>query len=323
MKRTQVCVTGANGFIGRRLVDALFHQGYSVRVLTRRPDCLFPDGVQVVMGDLTLPDCPLDQFLMGCEVVFHCAGEIRDVAAMKLLHIDGTQRLLQAVLKEAERRGQAIHFVQLSSVGAYGAPQGAPNADRIVTEDTPTRPLGEYEVTKTQSDELVIQASEHGLMSYTILRPSNIFGADMPNQSLRGLISMVKRGVFFYIGKSGAVATYVHVDDVVAALLKCAFEPNAKGRTYNFSNDCLLEDLIKCIASTLGVRLPRVRIPESLIRTAVGFFEGRVNIPLTQSRIDALVNKTRYPADKIELELGFRFSRPMPAAIEDLIKEGA
>lgn len=323
MKCLQICVTGANGFIGRRLVDALTRQGHAVRVLSRRSDCPVPDGIRVVRGDLSSVDCPLDQLLDGCEVVFHCAGEIRDVAAMKSLHVDGTQRLLQAVLKEAADRGQAIHFVQLSSVGAYGPPQGVPNADRIVTEDTPTRPLGEYEVTKTQSDELVVQASERGLMSCSIIRPSNVLGADMPSQSLRGLISMVKRGLFFYIGKPGAVATYVHVDDVVAALLKCAFEPKARGQTYNLSNDCLLEDLIKYIASVLGVRLPRIRIPESLIRTTVGLFEGRANIPLTQSRIDALVNKTRYPADKIVFELGFRFSKPMPAAIEDLVKEGA
>ena len=323
MRGLRICLTGANGFIGRRLVAALSRQGHAIRVLSRRSDCLLFDGIHVVKGDLTSVDCPFDQFLEGCEVVVHCAGEIRDVAAMKSLHVDGTHRLLQAVLHEAAQRGQTIHWVQLSSVGAYGPPPGAAHTDRIVTEDTSTRPFGEYEVTKTQSDELVVQASERGLMSRSILRPSNVFGSDMPNQSLRGLIRMVKRGLFFYIGRPGAVANYVHVDDVVIALMKCAFEPKARGQIYNLSNDCLLEDLIKCTASILKVHRPRMRITEPLIRTAVGLFEGRVNIPLTQSRIDALVNKTRYPADKIVSELDFIFSKPMPAAIEDLIKKDA
>ena len=134
---------------------------------------------------------------------------------------------------------------------------------------------------------------------------------------------MVKRGLFFYIGQPGAVATYVHVDDVAAALMKCAFEPKARGQIYNLSNDCPLEDLIKCIALLLGVRSPRIRIPESLVRNAVGLFEGRVNIPLTQSRIDSLVNKTHYLSDKIISELGFRFTKSMPASGEELIKKSS
>ena len=319
----QACVTGANGFIGQSLVDTLYRQGLSIRVLTRRSDCVFPDGIQVVRGDLTSPDCPVDQFLTGCEVIFHCAGEIRDVATMQLLHIDGTQRLLQATLKEAAQSGQTIHWVQLSSVGAYGPQQGGARTNRIVTEDTHPCPVGEYEATKAKADELVMQASEGGLMTYSIVRPSNVFGATMPNQSLRGLISMVKRGLFFYIGQPGAVATYVHVDDVAAALMKCAFEPKARGQIYNLSNDCPLEDLIKCIALLLGVRSPQIRIPESLIRNAVGLFEGRVNIPLTQSRIDSLVNKTHYLSDKIISELGFRFTKSMPASVEELIKKSS
>lgn len=317
----QACVTGANGFIGKSLVDALYRQGFTVKVLTRRSGCEFQDGIQVVRGDLSTPDCPLARFLSGCEVLFHCAGEIRDVAAMQLLHIHGTQRLLQAALQESAQTGKKIHWVQLSSVGAYGPPQGTASNGRTVTEDTPTRPVGEYEVTKAKADELVLQASEDGVMTYSIVRPSNVFGPKMSNQSLRGLIEMVQRGLFFYVGRHGAVATYVHVDDVVVALMKCAVEPKAKNRIYNLSSDCLLEDLIKHIASSLGVRLPWLRIPESLIRTAVGLVEGWVRIPLSQSRTNALVNRTRYPADRIVSELGFNFSRPLPAAIEDFAKE--
>lgn len=321
MKGKQVCVTGANGFIGRHLVDALSQQGYSIRVLTRRPDCLFPSCIQVVLGDLTTLGCQLDQFLEGCEILFHCAGEIRDVGAMQLLHVDGTHHLLQAVLRVSTKTEQKVHWVQLSSVGVYGSSFGPAKTYHLVTEDTQLRPVGEYEITKARADELVVQASDGVKMTYSIVRPSNVLGVGMPNQSLRDLISMVKRGLFFYIGKPGAVAPYVHVDDVVSALMKCAFEPKAKGQTYNLSNDCLLEDLIKCIASLLGVRSPQIRVPESLMRVAVGLFEGRVNIPLTQSRIDALVNKTRYPDDKIVSELGFKFSMPIPAAIEDLVNE--
>jgi nucleoside-diphosphate-sugar epimerase len=321
MIRLNICVTGATGFIGRRLVDVLSRQGHDVSVLSRRSDCRVPDGVRVVRGDLTSSDCRLSSFLARCDLVFHCAGDLRDVRGMRALHVKGTQRLLSAVLEEIEHRGQKIHFVQLSSVGAYGPHQAGSSVDRIVTEDTVTWPVGEYEVTKTQADELVVAACRGDLFTYSILRPSNVIGPEMPNQSLRGLISMVRRGLFFYIGKPGAVATYVHVDDVVAALIKCGIDPRARGQIYNLSSDCLLQDLVNYIADSVSVSSPPIRIPEAFIRTVVRLFDGWVNMPLTSSRIDALVCKTRYPADKIMSDLGFRFVKPLPNAIDELIKE--
>lgn len=320
MKMRRICVTGANGFIGRYLVDELSRQGHQITVLTRRPNSIFPAGVQVIQGDLVLPDCSLAEFVRGCEVLFHCAGEVRDVPSMYRLHVDGTQRLLQAVLNEHEQRRQELHWVQLSSVGVYGPSRGPANTERIVTENSPQLPVGEYEVTKAKADALVAQACIGGGITCSTLRPSNVLGPGMTNQSFRGLIRMVKRGLFFYIGKPGVVATYVHVDDVVAALMDCAFEPAAKGQIYNLSSDCLLDEMIDYIASKLDVRAPWLRTPELLTRTAVNLLEGWVRVPLSHSRIDALVSRTRYPADKIVSELGFNFSKAMPEAIDDLIR---
>ena len=319
MKRMQVCVTGANGFIGRCLVDALSRQGYSIRVLTRRPVCLFPDGVQVIVGDLTSPDCPLDQFLEGCEVIFHCAGEIHDVAAMRLLHINGTQWLLKAVLKKSIQTGKKIHWVQLSSVGAYGSPHGPAKTDRIVTENTSPRPVGEYEVTKTRADDLVIKASESGLMTYSIVRPSNVFGAKMTNQSLFKMIAMIDCGLFFYIGKPGASANYVHVDNVVEGLISCGTQLAARGKVYNLSDQCMLEYFVGVIATNLGRTAPQKRIPEIIARLA-GMTLGRLpGFPLTQARIDALVNRSIYPISHIQNELGYRYVISMEDGLRELV----
>lgn len=301
----KVAITGASGFIGRRLADALAAHGCTVNVLSRTLQPRLGAGMEVMTGDLTSPECPLDQFVYDCEVVFHCAGEIRNTAAMRLLHVHGTQRLLQAVLKEAARRGCKIHWVQLSSVGAYGPPQGKANAERIVTEDTPLLPVGEYEVTKVLSDELVIRSSASHLLSYSIVRPSIVMGAGMPNKSLRALGEMVRKGLFFYIGRPGAIAPYVHVDDVAAVLRLCGTDPRGKGKVFNVSNDCRLEEMIGGMASALGVRRPRLRLPEAMVRTVARAAAGVVSIPLTPERINALVARTRYPHDKLEQELGF------------------
>jgi nucleoside-diphosphate-sugar epimerase len=321
MNYMQVCVTGANGFIGRYLVGALSHQGHSVRVLTRQDGNIFPADVEVVKGDLTSSDCPLDGFLRDCEILFHCAGEIRDHTVMRLLHVEGTKRLIQAQLREHLRAGRRMHWVQLSSVGAYGPPIGRPQTDRVITEQTTENPVNEYEITKTISDELVMHASKSGAMTYAVLRPSNVFGARTTNQSLRRLIEMVKRGLFFYVGKPGAVVTYVHVDDVVAALIVCGVVPRAKGQIYNLSYDCELEVFINHIASQLRVRRPSLRIPGPLIQVPLSLLSNLLKSLIRMPSLNVLVLRTRYPTKKIETELGFKFSRPLPAGVKDLVRE--
>jgi len=315
-----VAVTGASGFIGRRLVDALNQQGHAIRILTRRAECPFPAEISVV-GDLTLADCPCRKLVAGCDVVFHCAGELRNRSAMRLLHVDGTRRLLQAARREADERARPIHWVQLSSVGAYGPPEGKRQRERVVTEETLTRPSGEYEVTKTQSDEMVMQASTPGVISCSIVRPSNVMAADMPNGSLRSLGAVIRKGQFFYIGCHGAVATYVHVDDVVTVLRLCGSDDRAKGQIFNVSNDCLLEELVGQIARCMGVRRPWLRLPEPLVRMVAGCADRVMRSPLTQSRIDALVARTRYPHVKLERVLGFRPQISVPDAIGETLRE--
>jgi nucleoside-diphosphate-sugar epimerase len=321
MNYMQVCVTGANGFIGRYLVGALSHQGHTVRVLTRRGGNVFPSDVEVVQGDLISLDCPFDQFLHDCEVLFHCAGEIHDPKVMRLLHVEGTKRLIQAQLREHSRKGRRMHWVQLSSVGAYGPPLGQPQADRVITEQTTVSPVNEYEITKTISDELVIQASRSGAMTYSVLRPSNVFGTRTTNQSLRRLIEIVRRGLFFYVGRPGAVVTYVHVDDVVSALMVCGVMPRAKGQIYNLSCDCELEVFINHIASQLRVRRPSLRIPAPLIQVPISLLSNLLESFIKIPSLNVLLLRTRYPSKKIETELEFKFSKPLPAGVEDLVRE--
>lgn len=312
-----VLVTGATGFIGRALVTHLDCLGYSIKVLSRWSGGIFASGVQVIHGDLLEPSSLPSDLFSGIDVVFHCAGELGNPCAMRRLHVGGTANLLNLVADESDP-SDPIRWVQLSSVGAYG-PGARSCLERAVTERTVENPRGEYEITKTDADHLVLKASVERRIALTILRPSNVFGPDMPNRSLHGLLRAVRRGLFFYIGSRGAISTYVHVDDVVRALVVCASSPNAIGKIYNLSNDCPLSELVNAVADSYGRNRPRLVVPESLVRLLTYVFERRSFWPLTPSRIDALVSRTRYPADLIRRELGFEFSRPVPVSALELL----
>jgi nucleoside-diphosphate-sugar epimerase len=318
MSRKIICITGATGFIGNHLINRISNKKYSIRVLTRNLNHEFPDNTEVFFGDLTFFDYRLKLFLDNCSILINCAGEIHNPSIMSSLHVGGVLNLLKAISEDLYRIGPPLHWVQLSSVGAYG-PQVSKGLDRLVNEVTPQYPVGEYEITKKIADDLVMKANNEGVITCSILRPTNVFGKGMRNQSLNGLIRVIEKGFFFYIGKPGAISSYVHVDDVVEGIISCAFNPMAKGKTFILSADCMLEDLVLRIASTLGKSAPSLRLPEPLVRRFVQHAKWLNLLPLTSSRIDALTCRTRYSSHRIFSDLDFSLSRPMPNSIVDLI----
>lgn len=307
-----VAVTGGTGFIGRALVARHLGQGDSVRLLSRRRagETGMPDTVKTHPGDLSAGATDLLPFVDGADVLYHCAGEILDPARMRALHVDGTGRLAAAAA------GRIGHWVQLSSVGAYG-----PRSAGVVTEDSALEPVGIYERTKAESDRLVSEASEKGAFSVTILRPSILFGPRMPNRSLFQMISMIDRGRFFFIGRSGASANYIHVDNVVEGLVRCGSMPEARGRSYNLSDHRTLEEFVSAIADALGKPAPTLKLPEIPVRIAARIFGRIPGFPLTEHRLNALVNRTVYPAARIRSELGYAHPVSMEEGLRQLVRE--
>ena len=248
------------------------------------------------------------KFLDGVDVLFHCAGEISNTHQMERLHVEGTRRLIGAA------SGRVRHWVQLSSTGAFG-----PHRHGDITEVDSLNPVGTYEISKVASDHLVIQASGEGSFTHSIVRPSIVFGGEMPNRSLFSMLRMIERRMFFFIGKPGASANYVHVDNVVHALMLCGFSPRSFGKSFNLSDYMTIEDFVYSMAVALGVSPPTKRLPERFVRF-VSRLLGRVpGFPLTASRVDALTSFVRFPIDYIQEELGYHHPVTMSAGIADLV----
>lgn len=298
-----ICVTGGSGFVGSKLVENLNSKGYQIKLLTRKSRS---DNKNLFfISDLTNQKLSLSDFLNSANLIFHCAGEINNEPLMRELHVKGTQKLLMEINHEITKTGNSLHFVQLSSCGSYGSPINA-NQRRVITEDSPCLPTGEYEVTKTLSDELVIEyGKKQPLFSYTILRPTCVIGETMPNNSLRSLVRIIKKGLFFYISTNKSIASYIHVDDVVDALVICGTDPRAKNQIFNISNDCELNQIIESIRKKSPAIKAPICIPELPIRLLASLTKPFQNT-LTQSRIDALVSKTTYPVKKMYDVLGYK-----------------
>lgn len=296
-------------------MNHLLAHSFSIRMLTRK-SAVDTEQKEHFYADLTNKKTPLAGLFKDIDLIYHCAGEVKNPDLMHVLHVDGTIRLLEELSREIKVAKKPVHWVQLSSVGAYGPPSGAPDELRVVTEETPHAPTGVYEVTKTISDELVMKFAEtEPLFSYTILRPSNVIGPTMTNQSLRSLVNMIKKRLFFYIGSRSAVATYIHVDDVVDALIHCGNDLRARGQVFNLSNDCMLSAIVDAVANASGFKQLKICMPERPLRLFVKLVTRVKKIPLTQERIDALVRHTYYPSSKIKNLLGFTPKHDIPSTV--------
>ena len=312
----KVLVTGGSGFVGKELIKKLVEQNFNIKAITRHAERKFPNGVEVVLGDLAC-ESNFDSIADGCNIVFHCAGEVKDEKKMRKLHIDGTKLLLRSVINSIRKEGTPKHWVQLSSVGAYGPPEISGLA-RVVTEKTTENPVGEYEITKTLADNLITEVNDE-LFTYTILRPSNIVGLEMPNSSFKSLLSAIRKKYFFYIGSRVAIATYIHVNDVVDALITCAINKKAQNEIFNLSNDCKLSEIVSALSIASKTSSYRICLNERFVRLLSNITPSFIKIPLTPNRIDSLVAQTHYSNLKISKILDFIPSTSIPKFSVDFI----
>ena len=296
-------ITGGTGFVGEALADRLVHKGHEVKVLTRNPS-YEREGITSFVGDLVHESSELNSFVQDVDVLFHCCGELNDTTKMRSLHVDGTKKLILAAT------GNVGRWVQLSSVGVYGRCRSG-----LITEEFLESPMGEYEQTKAMSDHLV-ESSE---IPSTILRPSIVFGHRMPNQSLLQLIRAISSKRFFYIGKHHAILNYVHIDDVVHALMLCGADERAIGNTYISSQSVYLQQLVQTTLDCQQLQQTFRRISEPLARIFASLLGWTKNFPLTTGRVDALTGRCIYDSSKIQGELKFEFGRSLEEQLQSFV----
>ncbi|MEZ0184330.1 NAD-dependent epimerase/dehydratase family protein [Flavobacterium oncorhynchi] len=303
----KVAITGATGFIGKLLVSKHIKLGNEVRILSRKENLDLEnfDKVQVFKGDLNDKETLLS-FVDNVDVVYHCAAEIKDESLMSVTNVEGTKNLIDV------SKHKIKHWIQLSSTGVYG-----PVRTGTVKEDQPYSPVNEYERTKLISDELVIEAGEKEFFTYTLVRPSNVFGFQMTNQSIFQLVKSIDKGLYFFIGSKGSSANYVPVENVIEVLYLTAINPASKNQIYIISSWITIENFISTIAKTLNKNAPKLRVPIEFVKFLARLTSFIPKNPLTVTRVDALSNRAIYDTSKVEKELNYK---PVVTIEETIVK---
>lgn len=253
-------VTGANGFVGSHLVDALLDRGDRVVCLARLTSNLrWIEGKPVTFawGDVTEPDT-LPEAVREADYVFHAAGVVRarNPADYAEVNHRGTVNLLEACKTSASRLRRLVLVSSLAAAGP--APGGRP-----LTESDSPRPVSLYGQSKLQGE----HAAERyqNTLPIVMVRPPVVYGPRDPGTL--PIFRMVRRHIQPRPGAPRRVSV-IYVHDLVQGLLLAAERPEAAGRTYFMAHDapCTIPEFARFVARALRVWTVPVPAPVWALR---------------------------------------------------------
>ena len=208
-----VLMTGASGFMGRYLRDALENKDYSI-VILGRSNCKKAMHIQ---ADLTKPrNLSLED--LNIKYVVHAAGKAHIVPKTKAenvsfhqVNVEGTKNLLDALSKLPDTPKA---FVLISSVAVYGLSSGT-----MINEDHPLEASDPYGRSKILAETFVSQWGREVGVPITILRLPLVAGINPPG-NLGDMIRAIKRGSYFTIGDGSVRRSWVWAADVAGVIPK-------------------------------------------------------------------------------------------------------
>lgn len=268
----QVLVTGADGFIGSHLTEALLARGYRVRALAQYnsfnnwgwlEEIAPREGLEVVCGDVRDPDF-CRELCRGMDTVYHLAALIAIPFSYQApdsyvdTNIKGTLNMLQGARDAAVRR-----IVVTSTSEVYGTAREVP-----IPETHPRQPQSPYSATKIAADAMAKSFYNAFDLPVVIARPFNTYG---PRQSARAFIPTVitqiaagKRRIM--LGDLRPTRDFNYVTDTARGFITLAETPGIEGREINIatSTEISMGETAATIAREMGVEIEIVTDPQRL-----------------------------------------------------------
>lgn len=262
---TKILVTGADGFIGSHLTEALVRAGHDVRAfvfynsfnswgwLDHSPEEI-KKSLDVFAGDIRDPH-GVRAAMQGCDVVLHLAALIAIPYSYHSpdtyvdTNIKGTLNVVQAA-----REMEVSRVVCTSTSEVYGTARFAP-----ITEDHPLQPQSPYSASKIGADNIALSFYNSFDTPVTILRPFNTFG---PRQSARAVIPTVIGQIAsgarkISLGALHPTRDFSYVKDTVQGFISAAFAKGIEGEVINTGSghEISIGDLANAIAEVMGTEI--------------------------------------------------------------------
>lgn len=305
-----ILITGATGFIAGHLMPRLLNSGWRISAAVRNNSHQLPANVSAVTIGNIDGTTNWHHALSGIDVVVHLAARahiLQDRASNPeaeffKVNTEGTANLVkQAILAGVK------HFVFISSIGAVTT-----LSDQPITENSLCQPDTPYGRSKLQAEQALISLASQSSMSWTILRPTLVYGAGNPGNMER-LIKLVHRGLPLPLGLVRNRRSLIFVGNLVDAIATTLTHPKATNQIFLVSDgqDLSTPQLIQKLAYNLGQPYKVLPVPPSLLKL-VGYLGDTVQklskrpIPLNTSTIDRLLGSLFVDISHIQTTLNWQ-----------------
>lgn len=302
-----VLVTGATGFIGSNLVEALLKDGCNVKILRRREsDMQALEGLEAepCLGDVRDAAAVLNA-VKGCDTVFHAAAIVsywkRERPLMEAVNVGGTRNVVDACLKSGVRR-----LIHTSSVAAIGFPGHGMTADENTMFNWEPYDIG-YRNTKWAAELEIARGVKLGLDA-VMVNPSVVIGPrDIHFHGGQLIRDIYHKRIFYYVNGGMSV---VYVKDVVRGHLLAA-KRGRTGERYILGGESLSHrEIISTIAEVVGGIKPFFRMPSPVVTTVALIAEAAGTILnkkpwVTRELFAGSRFRYHFSSKKAESELGY------------------
>jgi len=310
-------VTGATGFIGSAICDALIAQGRPVRGLARRSELAgaLPAGVEAcIVGDIVKP-VNWTPVVSGVDCVVHLAGYVHETPSDPLdeararyarLNVEATRRLANAAARAGVRR-----LVYISSVKVHGEKTG-PN-EPLTEQQTPA-PVGPYAETKLEAEKVLREIERTTGMEVVIVRPPLVYGPGVKANFLR-LVRSVDGGLPLPLAAVRNQRSFIYLGNLVDVLIRCMDDRRAAGETFLVSDgeDVSTPKLIRNIAFCLGKQPNLVQVPVGVLSMSGGLSGGAA---LINRLIDSLVIDSSHVTETLDWRPPFSMLEGLQATVD-------
>lgn len=265
MSKKKVLVTGADGFIGSHLTEALVRAGYDTRAfvmynslnswgwLDHAADDVRGE-FEVVSGDIRDPH-GVSSAMENCDIVLHLAALIAipfsytSPDSYVATNVTGTLNVLQSA-----RRLGTERVISTSTSETYGTAQFVP-----ITEEHPLNAQSPYAATKVAADQLALSFHKSFGTPVAVLRPFNTYG---PRQSARAviptIISQIAAGERkIKLGALDPTRDFTFVHDTAQGFIQAMVCDGCIGETTNIGSDfeISIKDTVELISEKMGVQI--------------------------------------------------------------------
>jgi dihydroflavonol-4-reductase len=315
---SRVLVTGANGFVGSHLAEALLARGYRVRCMVRRSsDLRFIRDLPVEWAYADVQDATaLRQACSGVDAVCHCAALTRALDEETFLRVNagGTAALAQACLDASPGLDR---FLFISSHAAAGPSR---SADDLLDESQPPRPVTWYGKSKWAAEQALRALGDR--LPWTIVRPAAVFGPR--DRDFFSYFELVKRGLSLRLGRDERWVSLIYVHDLVDLILLALESEGAVGQTYfGAGAPHTYDQLSAAIAQALGKHPLHVTLPEAILTPIAwvskiqGRLTGKPALLNDQRVIDMRQLYWLCSSEKAQRELGFAARTDFETAVKE------